>query len=226
MECDHLDSYWYRGPWLWDEALWHWQASRGDLTHQAPQPAQAQKPETARVAWRRHKGPQQGPRLRHIHTLGWWSHLQGTAPTHPPQGGHGHGQPEACRPVGRRHLGVLPLPAPTLETFETLFTPPAQPIPRRVAALGCQVGQQKPWIGVTHVPPGHQRTRQTPLRRHERGPAPAPTLANAPHQLTQPIPARLARRAQLGALVDAQQRMPAQADNPQKEPARPQPPVG
>src|SRR4030095_13972918 len=224
MECDYLDSYGYCRPWLWDEALWQWQASRGDLTHQAPQPAQAQHPETARVARRRHNGSQQGPQIWHIHAFGWGAHLQGTAHTHHPQGGHGHGQPEARRTVGRRHLGVLPWPASTLETFEALFTPPAQAIPRRVAPLRGQVGQQKPGLGVALITPAPKRTHQATLRRYERGPAPAPTLANTPPQLAQPIPARLARRAKLGALVDPQQRVPPQADHAQEEPARPHTP--
>src|SRR4029453_17185009 len=123
------------------------------------------------------------------------------------------------------HLGILPLPAATLETFEALLTPAPQPIPGGLTALWLQVGQQKPRIGVALLPPGDQRTRQAALRRDQGGPAPAPTLADAAHQLAQPVPARLACRAELGPLVDPQQGMPAQADNPQAEPARPQAPV-
>jgi hypothetical protein len=40
-------------PGLWDKALLQWQASRGELTDQAPQPAQAQQPEAALSAGRR-----------------------------------------------------------------------------------------------------------------------------------------------------------------------------
>ena len=47
LESDYHPPQGYRRPRLWDEALRQWQPSRGDLTHQAPQPAQAHQPEAA-----------------------------------------------------------------------------------------------------------------------------------------------------------------------------------
>lgn len=213
----HRDS----GPGLWDKVLRHGQASCGDLADQAPPPPQTQQPAAARVAWGRHYGSQQRPQIRHLRALGLGPNRHRTAHTQHPSGGHGHGHPEARRPIGRRPRGVLPLPAPALATFEALFTPAAQPLPRCLTTLRCQVSQQPPRGGVALVPPGHEGTRQTARRRATGGPSSPPALAPTAHQLLEPIPTGLALRTQLCPLIDPSQRMPAQADKAPEEPARP-----
>jgi hypothetical protein len=114
MDSDYHYPQGYRRPRLWDEALRQWQPSRGALTHQAPQPAQAHQPEAARAAWSRHRGPQQRSQIGPIAVCGQRFDLQRTTHADHPQGGHG--QPEACYPLGGVHLGILPLPPTPLET--------------------------------------------------------------------------------------------------------------
>src|SRR5438552_8623108 len=80
MESDDQHANWYLRPGLWDEALWQWQTSHGDLTHQAPQSAQAQHPEVAPSAWCRHDVTQQGPQIRQLCGCGHGTDLQGPAP--------------------------------------------------------------------------------------------------------------------------------------------------
>ena len=167
MDSDYHRPQGYRWPRLWDEALRQWQPSRGDLTHQAPQPAQAHQPEAALAAWGRHRGPQQRSQIGRIAVCGRRLDLQRTTHADHPQGGDGQGQPEACYPLGGVHLGILPLPPTPLETFKALFTPASQAIPGRVTRLRRQIGQEKPWVRVPLTPPRHQRSSRAaaPARR-------------------------------------------------------------
>ena len=57
-------------------------------------------------------------------------------------------------------------------------------------------------------------------------PRPAPALPGLPAQLLQPDKARLPERAELAALIDAQERVPAQAHDASEQPARVQATVG
>jgi hypothetical protein len=226
MKSAHQYRHRHLRPGLWDEALRQWPASCGPLTPQTPQPAQAQPPQAARAAWRRDDGAQQGAQSGQRWRRGPRPDFQSPAHTPHPQRRDGPGHPEAGGPSGRAPLGLWPLPAAALATLPALCTPAPQPIPDGLAAFGCPIGQEQPWVGVALTPPCHHCTVPPPLRRDTGRPLAAPPLVDGPHQLAEPLPPRRPRRAERGALVDPQPGMPAQADHAPEAPARPPAPVG
>ena len=174
MDSDYHRPQGYRWPRLWDEALRQWQPSRGDLTHQAPQPAQAHQPEAALAAWGRHRGPQQRSQIGHIAVCGQRLDLQRTTYRSPSTGWPTAKANQRRATVGGVHLGILPLPPTPLETFKALFTPASQAIPGRVTRLRRQIGQEKPRVRVPLTPPRHQRTVEPPPRRRIQKAVPRP----------------------------------------------------
>lgn len=74
---------------------------------------------------------------------------------HPP-GGEGESQPEACCPVGIGHPGRVPLPAASLDLFEALLDPGAQPVPTSLGGLGGAIGQEQPRLAMACTPIGQQ----------------------------------------------------------------------
>jgi hypothetical protein len=207
-QCPHRDIR----PGLWNETLWQWPASRGALTPQAPQPAQAQHPQAAPSAWPRHGGAQQEPQIGPGRGLGSRTDFQGSTHTDHPQGRDSQGPPEARGPVGRAPLGLLPLPAAALHTRAALFTPPPPPLPGGVAALWRQVCQQTPRVRVALAPPRHQGTIEPALRRDAGGAPTAPALPHVAHQLAEPLPPCRPSRPNFRALGAPQEGMPPQAD--------------
>ena len=69
-----------------------------------------------------------------------------------PKHGHRQYQPVAGYPVWVGPLGVLPLPAHSLQGPESQFNPDPQPIPGYAQVLWRQVGQYQPGLGLIPQP--------------------------------------------------------------------------
>ncbi len=191
--------------------------------HQQPEPAQAEKP---RAAWApAATQPQERAQIGQLAAVAG-AELQIAAKGDHPQRGDRHRQPQACHPIGLAHLGVLRLPAATFGAGARLLAPRAQSIPLRVAAVGQQIGQHEPRFFVTISPPRQQRAVQLAVARDEGRTSPAPALPNLLYQVAEPHELDLIDWSELAALIDAQERVPAQTDNPTKQPAGVQAAIG
>ncbi len=212
------------GPGFGHQARGQRQGVTADRLHQDPQPAEPEQPHAA--ALHRPAHVQERPQIRQRHGSGRRPQFQVAPHTDHPQRCHRQRQPQPRHPRWVRHLRLLPLPAAAFGAFEALLAPAAQAIPLRVAAVGRQVGQNVPGLGMPHAPPRHQRARQLTVAGGKRRAAPTPALPALPTQLAQPGKLGLAGRAELAALIDAQERMPPQAHDAPKQPAGVQPAVG
>ena len=137
-----------------------------------------------------------------------------------PQRRDGDGQPRRAAWSGAL-IRVVPLPARALRDLKALFDPRPQAIPARLTGLRCQIGQEQPGGFVAVFPArqqgaGHlvaRKGRPVPRQRLPGCGASSPTAAS-----------RAPCWPKAAARIDAQERMPAQAHDPSKQPRRIQPP--
>ena len=105
-----------------------------------------------------------------------------------PKHGHRQYQPVAGYPVWVGPLGVLPLPAHSLQGPESQFNPDPQPIPGYAQGLWRQVGQYQPGLGLI-LSPYHQQCSGTALCGPAESGAPAhPGVAWPRNQLSGRLP--------------------------------------
>ena len=105
-----------------------------------------------------------------------------------PKHGHRQYQPVAGYPVWVGPLGVLPLPAHSLQGPESQFNPDPQPIPGYAQVLWRQVGQYQPGLGLI-LSPYHQQCSGTAQCGPAESGAPAhPGVAWPRNQLSGRLP--------------------------------------
>lgn len=112
----------------------------------------------------------------------WWQTLSGGIfPTSPirqhPQGGHCQHQPVPLHPSGAGPLGVLPLPAHSLEGTEAQLHPDPQSIPTYSNSRQRQVGQHNPGFPLPFFPYHQQGPKSTRFRPAENGALADPGVA-------------------------------------------------
>src|SRR5262245_44526769 len=210
--------HWDRWPGFRDEAA---QGQRG-LVEQGHQD---QVPAPAKDTHQPQAGGTPRPRLpgdqgRDVRDGADWDRLLGLAPNaQQPQGGSGHGQPQARGPVGLRHVRALPRPAGALGDLEALLDPGPQPIPTGGTGLRRQVRQEQPWIFVPRLPAGQQGAVQLAVTAFESDARSLPGGARLGHQGLQRHPTHLALGPKGAPRVDAQKRVPPQPRDAPKQPA-------
>jgi len=137
-----------------------------------------------------------------------------------PQGGDGEREPEPISAGGIGHTGVLPLPPAALDHFESAFDPGADTIPRSRTVRGGEVGQDEPGVLIAGLPTGDERAVEATFSRDKGGPTATPGGAGLGHEVAQPDPLRASVGTEFGGGVDAQEGMPAHADDTAEQPAR------
>jgi hypothetical protein len=137
-----------------------------------------------------------------------------------PPGRHRDGQPPARRPLGLGHVGALPLPTGAFGDLEALLNPGPQAIPGGRTGLGRQVRQDQPWRLIPRLPTGQQGPGHLPVAAVEGEARPLPRRARLGDQRLQGHLTPLPLGPKGAAGVDAQKRVPSQARDAPKQPAR------
>jgi len=195
----------------------------GDLAHEDPEPAQPKHAHATGLphCWQAEERPEVGP----VGPRRWRAHVQVAANADPPPWGDGQGPPQSCRPCQGCPLGRLPRPPTPFGTCAALCAPAPEAIPARVTSVGGAIGADAPWFVMALTPPGPQRAGEGAVPRAQRCAVPAPALPPLLNQCAQPGPARWACGLARCALVDPEQRRPAQTDEPPAEPASLEAPI-
>ena len=141
-----------------------------------------------------------------------------------PQRGDGDGEPQAGGPCRLDNLGLLPLPAAPFGIFEPTLDPGVEAVPADIGLLRSQIGEDQPRIGVGGGPGRQECAGEGPTL--EADDAAGPSAADARHHRAQGPEGVLGCRPKEAAGIDAQVRVPTQADDLPVEPSRIQAAVG
>ena len=104
--------------------------------------------------------------------------------------------------------------------------PGPQAVPTRLARCRGQIGQQQPGIGIAFFPPCQQGAIESAARSDKGRSCSRPLRTRLRDQTAQGLIPSAGGRAKGAAPIDAQQRMPAQADDAPEQPTRIQSPIG